>query len=58
MPKRLRIHPAIACTAMACVTVLAITAQHYGSDATWKILAAGVICWILGVKLRHVLPVT
>jgi len=56
--KRLRIHPAVACTAMICITVLAVTAQYYGSDTTWKIIAASIIAWILGVKLRHILPVT
>jgi len=56
--RRLRIHPAVACTAIVCITVLAVTAQHYGNDTTWKIIAASIIAWILGVKLRHILPVT
>jgi len=43
---------------MICITVLAVTAQYYGSDTTWKIIAASIIAWILGVKLRHILPVT
>jgi len=56
--RRLRIHPAVACTAIICITILAVTAQHYGNNATWKVVAAAIIAWVLGVKLRHILPVT
>jgi len=43
---------------MICITLLAVVAEHYGSDTTWKIIAVSIIAWILGVKLRRILPVT
>jgi len=56
--KRFRIHPVVACVAMVCLTVLAVTAQVYHQDSMWKVVVASIISWILGVKLRHKLPLT
>jgi len=56
--KRYRIHPAVACVAMVCLTVLAVVAQFHGQDSALKIAVASIISWILGVKLRRKLPIT
>jgi len=56
--KRYRIHPAVACTAMICLTVIAVVAQYYHQDSGLKVIVASIIGWILGVKLRRKLPLT
>jgi len=56
--KRYRIHPVVACLAMVCLTVLAVVAQFHGQDSGLKVVVASIISWILGVKLRHKLPLT
>jgi len=56
--RRYRIHPLVACVAMVCLTVLALVAQFHGRDSALKIVVASIISWILGVKLRHKLPIT
>jgi len=56
--KRYRIHPAIACTGIMCLTILAIISQVLGNNSTLKIFVAGVIAFILGVKVRVKLPIT
>jgi len=58
--RRYRVHPGVAIAAIVCVTTLAVAAEHFNPQEgeAWKILAASIICWILGVKLRHILPVT
>jgi len=56
--RRLRVHPGIAIAAIAGLVILAIAAQHYGQDGVYKLLAVAAIFWLLGVKLRKVLPIT
>jgi len=56
--KRYRIHPLVASIAMICLTIIAVTAQHYHQNSTLKIIVASIISWLLGVKLRHKLPLT
>jgi len=56
--RRLRVHPGVAIAAIAALVILAIAAQHYGHDGTYKLLAIAAIFWLLGVKLRRVLPIT
>jgi len=58
--KRKRIHPAIAITAMVCITILALGTQWLGTGGyEWlKVVAAGVIMWLVGIKVRPKLPLT
>jgi len=56
--RRRRIHPAIACTAIGAITVLAIAAQFFGHGEEWKYLAIAFISYLAGVKMRRILPVT
>jgi len=58
--KRRRIHPGIAIVAAICITALAITPELlHSSGYEWlKIIAAGVIMWLVGIKIRPKLPLT
>jgi len=56
--KRYRIHPAVACTGIICLTLLAIVSQIMHGDAALKIFIASIIAFILGVKIRVKLPIT
>ncbi|MEM2197260.1 MAG: hypothetical protein QW290_09295 [Sulfolobales archaeon] len=57
--RRYRIHPAVAVTAIICLTAMAITAQlHSGADSSLKVLIASIIGLIVGVKVRVKLPLT
>jgi len=52
--RRLPIHPAVAVTGIACLTVLAVAAEHYHpeEDSLLKMMVIGIISYILGVKMR------
>jgi len=56
--KRYRIHPVVACVGMVCLTVLALVAEFHHQDSALKVVVASIISWLLGVKLRHKLPIT
>ena len=60
MKKRVRIHPAIACTAILALTILCISAEFHSQDplVSFKLAIAAIIAAIAGIKVRHVLPVT
>jgi hypothetical protein len=53
--KRHRIHPAVACTAIVCLTAMAISAElHTGEPlVNLKIFFGTLIGLIAGIKVRH-----
>ena len=58
--KQARIHPAIACCAILCLTLLCISAEFHSEDAlvSFKLVIVAIMAAIAGIKVRHVLPVT
>ena len=60
LKKRARIHPAIAVTAMVCLSAMAIAAEILGNSLgeNMKIGSAAIIACLLGIKLRDKLPLT
>jgi len=61
LKKRYRIHPGIAITAIICLTAIAISAKLVYEESTAIILEQliiFIIAFVVGVKLRHKLPIT
>jgi len=48
-------HPAIIVACILVIGALAIVAQFTGENETWKIVAAGIIAWILGIPTGVIL---
>jgi len=48
-PKPLSRHPAIIVAGILALAALAIVAQLTGENESWKIIAAMVIAWVLGI---------
>ena len=61
MKKRARVHPLIAITAIIALTAMAITQELLGEGTPTnqlKLVAASLIFWLLGIKMRNKLPLT
>jgi len=58
--RRKRIHPGVAITAIVGIVALACVSQLVGSGLgeTFKILAATIIAYLVGIKTRPKLPLT
>jgi spore maturation protein SpmA len=58
--RRHRIHPAVACVSIVCLTIITISAEYHAHDplVSFKIFIATLIGLIAGVKIRNRVPVT